>query len=72
MASEPTVSKVFYEKGMVSFSCIKRLKTVVSNGPRSAKEVMEITLEQYHMLMQGMEIVVQHPIQEVKNPAYAM
>lgn len=33
---------------------------------------MEITPEQYGLLMQGMEIIAKRPIQEVKNPAYVM
>ena len=50
----------------------KRIENGSFKWPRSVEEVMEITPEQYHMLMQGMEIVAKHPIQEITNPAYAM
>ena len=50
----------------------KRIENGSFKWPRSVEEVMEITPEQYQMLMQGMEIVAKHPIQEVANPAYAM
>ena len=44
----------------------KRLELGSFAWPRNADEVMEITEEQYHLLMQGFEIVAKHPIQEVK------
>lgn len=50
----------------------KRIENGSFKWPRSAEEVMEITSQQYQMLMQGMEIVAKRPIQEVKDPAYAM
>ena len=50
----------------------KRIENGSFKWPRSAEEVMEITPEQYQMLMQGMEIVAKHPIQEVESPSYAM
>ena len=33
--------------------------------PRTKEEALEITLEQYQALMQGLEIVSRHPLQEV-------
>ena len=50
----------------------KRIETGSFRWPRSADEVMEITPEQYRMLMQGLEIVPRHPIEEIENPSYAM
>ena len=44
----------------------KRLELGSFAWPRNADEVMKITEEQYHLLMQGFEIVAKHPIQEVK------
>ena len=43
----------------------KRLDSGAFRWPRSADEVMAITEEQYHMLMQGLEIVARHPITEL-------
>ena len=50
----------------------KRIENGSFKWPRTKDEVMEITPEQYRMLMQGMEIVAKHPIQEISNPSYAM
>ena len=44
----------------------KRLDNGAFRWPRSAKEALELTEEQYRMLMQGLEIVSRHPIQEVQ------
>ena len=43
----------------------KRLELGAFNWPRTKEEALEITLEQYQALMQGLEIVSRHPIQEV-------
>ena len=45
----------------------KRLDNGAFRWPRSADEAMAITEEQYHMLMQGLEIVARHPISELKE-----
>ena len=50
----------------------KRIEKGSFKWPRSAEEVLEITPQQYQMLMQGMEIVAKRPIVEITNPAYAM
>lgn len=50
----------------------KRIENGSFKWPRSADEAMEITPQQYHMLMQGMEIAPKHPIREITEPAYAM
>ena len=50
----------------------KRIENGSFKWPRTADEVMEITPEQYRMLMQGMELIPRHPIQEISNPSYAM
>ena len=50
----------------------KRIENGSFKWPRTAAEVMSLTPEQYCMLMQGMEIVAKRPIQEVKDPSYAM
>ena len=44
----------------------KRLELGAFNWPRTKEEALEITPEQYQYLMQGLEIVVRHPIQEVR------
>lgn len=50
----------------------KRLGTGAFNWPRSADEAIEITQEQYRMLMQGLEVVARHPIAELTDPPSAM
>ncbi len=52
--------------------CYKRLDIGAFNWPRSAEEAVEITSDQYHMLMQGLEIIAKHPITELTNPPKAM
>ena len=43
----------------------KRLELGGFSWPRTKEEALEITPEQYQALMQGLEIVSRHPIQEV-------
>ena len=50
----------------------KRLGTGAFSWPRSADEAIEITQEQYRMLMQGLEVVARHPIAELTDPPSAM
>ena len=50
----------------------KRLYNGAFRWPRNRKEVMEITPEQYRMLMQGFEVIARHPIEEIKEPPRAM
>ena len=44
----------------------KRLELGGFSWPRTKEEALEITPEQYQALMQGLEIVSRHPIQEVQ------
>ena len=46
----------------------KRLDSGAFRWPRSANEAMTITEDQYHMLIQGLEIIARHPITELKEP----
>ncbi len=50
----------------------KRLDTGAFNWPRSANQALEITEDQYRMLMQGFEVVAKRPIAELVNPPKAM
>lgn len=50
----------------------KRLDNGAFSWPRTADEAMEITPEQYRMLMQGLEVIAKRPIQEVSDPPRAM
>ena len=50
----------------------KRLENGNFRWPRTAAEALEITPEQYRMLMQGLEIIAKHPIEEVKETSFAM
>lgn len=52
--------------------CYKRLEIGAFNWPRSADEAVEISYEQYQMLMHGLEIIAKHPITELTNPPRAM
>lgn len=45
----------------------KRLDTGAFNWSRSKEEALAITLEQYAMLMQGLEIVARHPIEQTED-----
>ena len=44
----------------------KRLELGGFSWPRTKEEALEITLEQYQALMQGLENVSRHPIQEAQ------
>ena len=46
----------------------KRLDNGTFNWPRTRQEALEISPEQYRMLMQGFEIVAKHPIQQIDSP----
>jgi transposase len=50
----------------------KRLENGAFNWPRSAEEAVEITPDQYRMLMQGLEVISRHPITELTDPPRAM
>ena len=52
--------------------CYKRLDIGAFNWPRSAEEAVEITYDQYRMLMQGLEVIAKHPITELTEPPKAM
>lgn len=41
-------------------------------GGRTKDEALEITADQYQMLMQGLEIIARSPIEEVVDPAFSM
>jgi transposase len=46
----------------------KRINLGSFSWPRSADEAIEISQEQFHMLMQGLEIICRHPITILENP----
>ena len=50
----------------------KRLNVGGFSWPRTKEEGMEVTPEQYHMLMQGLEIVAKRPIEELTDPPKTM
>lgn len=50
----------------------KRIEKGTFKWPRTVEEAIEISPEQYRMLMQGLEIVAKHPIRELKDLAFAM
>lgn len=50
----------------------KRIERGAFNWPRSAEQAIELSIEQYRMLMQGLEIVTKHPIIELSDPPKAM
>ena len=46
----------------------KRLDNGAFNWPRTRQEALEISHDQYRLLMQGFEIVAKHPIQQILSP----
>ena len=50
----------------------KRLNIGGFSWPRTKEEASEVTPEQYHMLMQGLEIVAKRPIEELTDPPKTM
>ncbi|RHQ17686.1 IS66 family insertion sequence hypothetical protein [Lachnospiraceae bacterium AM48-27BH] len=50
----------------------KRLSNGAFNWPRSVEEALEISPEQYTMLMQGLEILPKHPIRPNDPPKRLM
>lgn len=50
----------------------KRLDNGSFCWPRTQSEALEISPEQYRMLMKGFEIVAKRPIRELENPPKAM
>ena len=50
----------------------KRIENGSFKWPRTSAEAMAITPEQYHMLMQGLEIVPKRPIKTVTGPSFDM
>ena len=67
VASGQTVSGLLWE-GDGFLLLYKRLDTGAFNWPRSKKEALAITPEQYAMLMQGLEIIARHPIEQTTDP----
>ena len=52
--------------------CYKRLEIGAFRWPRSKAEAIEISYDQYHMLMQGLEIIAKRPITELVDPPKAV
>lgn len=50
----------------------KRINIGTFKWPRSANEAVEITREQYALLMQGFEIIAKRPIVELEHPPKAI
>lgn len=50
----------------------KRIENGDFRWPRSKEEALEITTDQYQMLMQGLEIAARHPIADVVNPSFSL
>ena len=46
----------------------KRLEVGAYSWPRNTSEALEITPQQYRILMDGFSIVAKHPITELTNP----
>lgn len=49
----------------------KRIENGNFRWPRTKEEALEITTDQYQMLMQGLEIVARRPIEEVPDPEFS-
>lgn len=50
----------------------KRINIGTFKWPRSASEAVEISMEQYSLLMQGFEIMAKRPIMELTEPPGTM
>ena len=50
----------------------KRLDNGAFNWPRTESAALEITPEQYRMLMKGFAVIAKRPIEEMENPPKAM
>ena len=50
----------------------KRLESGSLSWPRTSEEALEISPDQYRMLMQGLEIVARYPIEEVPDPGFSL
>lgn len=50
----------------------KRLNIGAFRWPRSADEAIEITQDQFRMLMQGFEVLARHPIKQLDDPPAVM
>ena len=50
----------------------KRIENGNFRWPRTKEEALEITTDQYPMLMQGLEIVARRPIEEVPDPEFSL
>ena len=50
----------------------KRIENGNFRWPRTKEEALEITTDQYQMLMQGLEIVARRPIEEVPDPEISL
>lgn len=50
----------------------KRIENGNFRWPRTKDEALEITTEQYQMLMQGLEVLARSPIGEISDPAFSL
>ena len=50
----------------------KRIENGNFRWPRTKEEAREITIDQYQMLMQGLEIVARYPIEEITDPGFSL
>ena len=51
---------------------IRRKTRLPEFANMTQEEALEINAEQYQMLMQGLEIVARHPIEEVPTPEFSL
>ena len=50
----------------------KRIENGNFRWPSTQEEALEISADQYQMLMQGLEIVARHPIEEISCPEFSL
>ena len=50
----------------------KRIENGNFRWIRTKEEAREITIDQYQMLMQGLEMVARHPIEEITDPGFSL
>lgn len=66
-----TKANYYYRLRRVRKACLEACNGAFS-WPRSAEEALEISSEQYAMLMQGLEIIPKNPIRPNDNPQKLM
>jgi len=69
---KPTKIKALLWEGDGFLLMYKRLESGAFSWPRTSAEAMEVTPEQFRMLMKGFQVVARRPVTETDSPPTAM